>query len=168
MRDVITVCTYAGTFAVISLMIGGVAVREAPDSMFYIPSANGSNSSLVLNETARDSRRVQVAVVLTTLVGLIQVSLWKFHQTPCPEQLLWACLSWCFWQQNCIFSVFPCLCQLAFGLFRFGFVAIYLTEPLVRGFTTAASVHVCVSQLKYLLGVRTQRFSGALSVIYVS
>lgn len=73
-----------------------------------------------------------------------------------------------FWQQNCVFSVFPCLCQLAFGLLRFGFVAIYLTEPLVRGFTTAASVHVCVSQLKYLLGVRTRRFSGPLSVIYVS
>lgn len=68
-----------------------------------------------------------------------------------------------------VFSLsFSCLCQLAFGLLRFGFVAIYLTEPLVRGFTTAASVHVCVSQLKYLLGVRTRRFSGPLSVIYVS
>uniref|UniRef100_H3CHQ0 Solute carrier family 26 member 5 n=1 Tax=Tetraodon nigroviridis TaxID=99883 RepID=H3CHQ0_TETNG len=116
-----------GTFAVISLMIGGVAVREAPDSMFYVPSANGSNSSFILNETARDSKRVQVACALTTLEGLI---------------------------------------QLAFGFFRFGFVAIYLTEPLIRGFTTAASVHVCVSQLKYLLGVRTRRFSGPMSVIY--
>lgn len=58
--------------------------------------------------------------------------------------------------------------QLLLGLLRFGFVAIYLTEPLVRGFTTAAAVHVCVSQLKYLLGVRTTRFSGPLSAIYVS
>lgn len=64
-----------GTFAVISLMIGGVAVREAPDSMFYVPSANGSNSSFVLDEVKRDARRVQVAVALTTLVGIIQVSL---------------------------------------------------------------------------------------------
>lgn len=58
--------------------------------------------------------------------------------------------------------------QFVFGILRFGFVAIYLTEPLVRGFTTAAAVHVVVSQLKYLLGVKTQRFSGPLSVIYVS
>lgn len=58
--------------------------------------------------------------------------------------------------------------QFVFGLLRFGFVAIYLTEPLVRGFTTAASVHVVVSQLKYLLGVKTQRFSGPFSVIFVS
>ncbi|KAM7377888.1 hypothetical protein PAMA_013008 [Pampus argenteus] len=115
-----------GTFAVISLMIGGVVVREAPDSMFYMP-ANGSNMSAVLDVEARDARRVQVAVVLTTLVGIIQI---------------------------------------VFGLLRFGFVAIYLTEPLVRGFTTAAAVHVVVSQLKYLLGVKTQRFSGPLSAIY--
>ncbi|XP_029318140.1 prestin isoform X2 [Cottoperca gobio] len=116
-----------GTFAVISLMIGGVAVREAPDSMFYTMPANGSNLSAVLDVEARDARRVQVAVVLTTLVGIIQFVL---------------------------------------GLLRFGFVAIYLTEPLVRGFTTAAAVHVVVSQLKYLLGVKTQRFSGPLSAIY--
>ncbi|XP_042367606.1 prestin [Plectropomus leopardus] len=116
-----------GTFAVISLMIGGVAVREAPDSMFYVVPANGSNTSAVLDVEARDARRVQVAVVLTTLVGIIQI---------------------------------------VFGLLRFGFVAIYLTEPLVRGFTTAAAVHVVVSQLKYLLGVKTQRFSGPLSAIY--
>uniref|UniRef100_A0A8P4FWW3 Solute carrier family 26 member 5 n=1 Tax=Dicentrarchus labrax TaxID=13489 RepID=A0A8P4FWW3_DICLA len=116
-----------GTFAVISLMIGGVAVREAPDDMFYFLPANGSNASAVLDVAARDTRRVQVAVVLTTLVGIIQFVL---------------------------------------GLLRFGFVAIYLTEPLVRGFTTAAAVHVVVSQLKYLLGVKTPRFSGPLSAIY--
>lgn len=56
-------------------MIGGVAVREAPDSMFYVLPANGSNMSAVLDVEARDARRVQVAVVLTTLVGIIQVSL---------------------------------------------------------------------------------------------
>ncbi|KAI4900254.1 hypothetical protein NFI96_028682, partial [Prochilodus magdalenae] len=113
-----------GTFAVISLMIGGVAVREAPDSMFPL---NGTNVTGQVDIDARDARRVQVAVALTTLVGLIQLFL---------------------------------------GILRFGFVAIYLTEPLVRGFTTAAAVHVCVSQLKYLFGVKTKRFSGPLSVVH--
>jgi len=67
------VCS-AGTFAVVSLMIGAVVVREAPDAMFYVP-ANGTNASAVLDVEARDAKRVQVAVVLTTLVGIIQVSL---------------------------------------------------------------------------------------------
>uniref|UniRef100_A0A8C5LM75 Solute carrier family 26, member 5 n=1 Tax=Jaculus jaculus TaxID=51337 RepID=A0A8C5LM75_JACJA len=52
------------------------------------------------------------------------------------------------------------------GVCRFGFVAIYLTEPLVRGFTTAAAVHVFTSMLKYLFGVKTKRYSGIFSVVY--
>uniref|UniRef100_A0A674EPA4 Solute carrier family 26 member 5 n=1 Tax=Salmo trutta TaxID=8032 RepID=A0A674EPA4_SALTR len=117
-----------GTFAVISLMIGGVVVREAPDSMFTIQALNGTstNTTVFIDTEARDARRVHVAVVLTTLVGVI---------------------------------------QLVLGLLRFGFVAIYLTEPLVRGFTTAAAVHVFISQLKYLLGIQTPRFSGPLSAL---
>ncbi|XP_063304221.1 prestin [Pelobates fuscus] len=117
-----------GTFAVISLMIGGVAVRMAPDENFLITNTNSTNSTINQeNVDARDALRVQVAVAITLLCGLI---------------------------------------QLLLGILRFGFVSIYLTEPLVRGFTTAAAVHVFTSQLKYLLGVKTKRFSGPLSVMY--
>lgn len=56
-------------------MIGGVAVREAPDSMFQMMPGNESNiSTAIVDVVARDTKRVQVAVVLTTLVGIIQVS----------------------------------------------------------------------------------------------
>ncbi|XP_053320219.1 prestin isoform X2 [Spea bombifrons] len=117
-----------GTFAVISLMIGGVAVRIAPDERFQIGGMNSTNSTEELEKIyERDALRVQVAVAITLLTGLI---------------------------------------QLCLGILRFGFVAIYLTEPLVRGFTTAAAVHVFTSQLKYLLGIKTTRYSGPLSVIY--
>ncbi|XP_026532999.1 prestin [Notechis scutatus] len=111
-----------GTFAVISLMIGGVAVREAPDELFEVMGTNSTNGT-----DARDAMRVKVAVAVTLLSGII---------------------------------------QLCLGLLRFGFVAIYLTEPLVRGFTTAAAVHVFTSQMKYLLGINIKRFSGPLSVLY--
>ncbi|XP_070802801.1 prestin [Pituophis catenifer annectens] len=111
-----------GTFAVISLMIGGVAVREVPDELFEMADTNSTNGT-----DARDAMRVKVAVAVTLLSGII---------------------------------------QLCLGLLRFGFVAIYLTEPLVRGFTTAAAVHVFTSQLKYLLGINIKRFSGPLSVLY--
>uniref|UniRef100_A0A8D0CDA9 Solute carrier family 26 member 5 n=1 Tax=Salvator merianae TaxID=96440 RepID=A0A8D0CDA9_SALMN len=61
-----------GTFAVISLMIGGVAVREAPDEMFYITSINSTNSTNLDNIKARDDMRVTVAVAVTLLSGVIQ------------------------------------------------------------------------------------------------
>uniref|UniRef100_A0A8C4J5J3 Solute carrier family 26 member 5 n=1 Tax=Dromaius novaehollandiae TaxID=8790 RepID=A0A8C4J5J3_DRONO len=113
-----------GTFAVISMMVGGVAVRVVPDEMVSM-DYNSTNVTDML--ASRDAKRVQVAVTLALLSGII---------------------------------------QLCLGLLRFGFVAIYLTEPLVRGFTTAAAVHVFTSQLKYLLGVKTNRYSGPLSVVY--
>ncbi|XP_027495578.1 prestin isoform X1 [Corapipo altera] len=110
-----------GTFAVVSMMVGGVAVREVPDEMISLDY----NSTNVTD--ARDTKRVQVAVTVAFLSGII---------------------------------------QLCLGFLRFGFVAIYLTEPLVRGFTTAAAVHVFTSQLKYFLGIKTSRYSGPLSVVY--
>uniref|UniRef100_A0A8C4TRB8 SLC26A/SulP transporter domain-containing protein n=1 Tax=Erpetoichthys calabaricus TaxID=27687 RepID=A0A8C4TRB8_ERPCA len=58
------------------------------------------------------------------------------------------------------------LFQVCMGLARFGFVAIYLSDPVVRGFTTATAIHVMVSQLKYVFGVSPKRYSGPLSLLY--
>ncbi|NWH31526.1 S26A6 protein, partial [Chloropsis hardwickii] len=54
--------------------------------------------------------------------------------------------------------------QVALGLLQFGFVVTYLSDPLVRGYTTAASVHVLVSQLKNVFGVSQGEYSGPLSL----
>uniref|UniRef100_A0A3Q2D2D7 Solute carrier family 26 member 6, like 2 n=1 Tax=Cyprinodon variegatus TaxID=28743 RepID=A0A3Q2D2D7_CYPVA len=113
-----------GTFAVISIMVGSVTEKLAPDSSFYV---NGTNGTEGLDITARDSYRTQVACSLTVLAGIFQILL---------------------------------------GVVRFGFVVTYLSEPLVRGYTTASACHVCVSQLKYLFGVTPDRFTGPLSLIY--
>ncbi|XP_037367120.1 prestin isoform X2 [Talpa occidentalis] len=111
-----------GPFAVISLMIGAVAVRLVPDDIVIPGGVNTTNGT-----EARDALRVKVAMSVTLLSGIIQFCL---------------------------------------GVCRFGFVAIYLTEPLVRGFTTAAAVHVFTSMLRYLFGVKTKRYSGIFSVVY--
>ncbi|XP_053324863.1 solute carrier family 26 member 6-like [Spea bombifrons] len=58
------------------------------------------------------------------------------------------------------------LFQIVLGLVQFGFVVTYLSEPLIRGYTTAAAIHVTVSQLKSILGVSVMQRSNALSLIY--
>ncbi|XP_051805112.1 solute carrier family 26 member 6 [Acanthochromis polyacanthus] len=113
-----------GTFAVISIMIGSVTERLAPDSNFIV---NGTNGTETVNLDERDAYRVQIACSLTVLAGIFQILL---------------------------------------GVVRFGFVVTYLSEPLVRGYTTGSACHVCVSQLKYLFGVSPARFAGPLSLIY--
>uniref|UniRef100_A0A3B1JBR5 Solute carrier family 26 member 6 n=1 Tax=Astyanax mexicanus TaxID=7994 RepID=A0A3B1JBR5_ASTMX len=114
-----------GTYAVMSVMIGSVTERLAPDSDFTLWN-NISNSSEI-NFEARDIERVKIAAAVTFLSGIF---------------------------------------QLLLGLVQFGFVVTYLSEPLVRAYTTAAAIHVIVSQLKYSFGISATRFSGPLSLIY--
>uniref|UniRef100_A0A8C9TG45 Solute carrier family 26 member 6 n=1 Tax=Scleropages formosus TaxID=113540 RepID=A0A8C9TG45_SCLFO len=111
-----------GTYAVMSVMIGAVTERLAPDS----DCVNGTSWAAEANVSCVEAR-VKVAAAVTCLCGLF---------------------------------------QLALGLVRFGFVVTYLSEPLVRGYTTAAAINVIVSQLKYTFGIQPQRFSGPFSLIY--
>ncbi|XP_040904056.1 solute carrier family 26 member 6 [Toxotes jaculatrix] len=114
-----------GTYAVMSVMIGGVTDRLAPDSNFMIWD-NETNSSII-DTISRDAERVRVAAAVTFISGLFQILL---------------------------------------GLVQFGFVVTYLSEPLVRGYTTGAAIHVIVSQLKYTFGINPVRHNGPLSLIY--
>ncbi|MEQ2280889.1 hypothetical protein AMECASPLE_024828, partial [Ameca splendens] len=113
------------TYAVMSVMIGGVVDQLAPDSNFEIWN-NVTNSSII-DTVARDKERVQIAATVTFMSGLFQILL---------------------------------------GLIKFGFVVTYLSEPLVRGYTTGAAIHVIVSQLKYTFGINPKRYSGPVSLIY--
>uniref|UniRef100_A0A3B3TK04 Solute carrier family 26 member 3 n=1 Tax=Poecilia latipinna TaxID=48699 RepID=A0A3B3TK04_9TELE len=56
--------------------------------------------------------------------------------------------------------------QLAMGILQVGFVVMYLSDTLVSGFTTAAAIHILVSQLKFVLGLQVPGISGPLSLIY--
>jgi len=57
------------------------------------------------------------------------------------------------------------LMQLVMCCFRLGTLASLLSKPLVSAFTCAAAVHVLVSQIKDLLGIDVQRYSGAFKII---
>lgn len=56
--------------------------------------------------------------------------------------------------------------HIVMSLIRLGTLSALLSEPLVSGFTTAAAIHVLVSQLKDLLGVSIPRYKGAFKNIF--
>ena len=60
------------------------------------------------------------------------------------------------------------LFQFAMGLLRLGFVTIYLSDPLTRGLTTGAAIHVATSQIKHVFGIRVHGYQGPLKLVYVS
>ncbi|KAF4079713.1 hypothetical protein AMELA_G00181400 [Ameiurus melas] len=56
--------------------------------------------------------------------------------------------------------------QLGMGVLQVGFIVIYLSDTLVSGFTTAAAVHILVSQLKFVLGLVVPGKSGAFNIFF--
>ncbi|NXG74062.1 S26A3 protein, partial [Baryphthengus martii] len=55
--------------------------------------------------------------------------------------------------------------QLLLGIFQFGFIVIYLSQSLISGFTTAAAIHVLVSQLKFMLQLPVPGFNKPFGII---
>lgn len=47
--------------------------------------------------------------------------------------------------------------QLAFGVFKLGFLVNFLSKPVISGFTSAAALIIGLNQLKHLLGVNMHR-----------
>ncbi|XP_077201713.1 sulfate anion transporter 1 [Paroedura picta] len=50
--------------------------------------------------------------------------------------------------------------QVLMGLFHLGFVSVYLSEPVLDGFATGASVTILTAQAKYLIGIKIPRAQG--------
>lgn len=51
-------------------------------------------------------------------------------------------------------ALFVGILQFFLGLFKMGFLANFLSRPVVSGFTSAAAFVIAISQLKYLLGIQ--------------
>lgn len=137
-----------GTFAVVCLMVGHVVDREVEQSLSPTPTApaptnppldgsvnevlqnsiykHESNGSSSNEQDLLDEKKLEVAVALSMLVGLL---------------------------------------QLLMGLFKLGFVAVYLSDPIISGFTTGAAILVFTSQVKHILGLEVPRYSGAFAVV---
>ncbi|NWV28185.1 S26A2 protein, partial [Origma solitaria] len=57
------------------------------------------------------------------------------------------------------------LYQILLGVLQLGFVAVYLSEPLLGGFVTGSSLTILTSQMKYLLGLKIPRHEGVGSFL---
>ena len=58
------------------------------------------------------------------------------------------------------------LMQLAFGIFKLGFLVNFLLKPVISGFTSAAAIIIGLNQLKHIFGIEIPRSNQAHSLLY--
>lgn len=51
------------------------------------------------------------------------------------------------------------------GVFQVGFVSVYLSDSLLSGFATGASLTILTSQVKYILGLKVARPRGWFTLV---
>ncbi|KAL8599589.1 hypothetical protein ACOMHN_065198 [Nucella lapillus] len=125
-----------GTFAVVSLMVGSVVDKGVTASGIFFHS---------WNETVVD----ELSGNLTYQV--------KDNGAEVLEAKLGFAMAVTF-AVGCV--------QLLLGLLRLGFLTVYLSDPLISGFTTGAACHVFTSQIKHIFGVEIGRYYGPFKLIY--
>lgn len=58
------------------------------------------------------------------------------------------------------------LMMIAMGVFKLGFITFYLSDSFFAAFTSAAAVHIGVSQLPSMLGINIPRYAGIAKVVF--
>nr|XP_008109798.1 PREDICTED: chloride anion exchanger [Anolis carolinensis] len=64
-------------------------------------------------------------------------------------------------------TVLAGIIQLLLGVLRIGFIVMYLSQSLISGFTTAAAIHVVMSQLKFIFQLPVPGYNTPLGIIWV-
>jgi SulP family sulfate permease len=57
--------------------------------------------------------------------------------------------------------------QAAAGLFRIGFVANFFSHAVISGFTSAAAIVICLSQMKHFLGIQLPNENSAFRLFWI-
>ncbi|MCA8892190.1 MAG: sodium-independent anion transporter, partial [Hyphomonas sp.] len=140
-----------GTFANDMVAAVIVTVMLIPQSLAYamlagLPPQVGLYASilpLIVYAIFGTSRTMAVGPV-AILSLMTAVAAGKVAEQGTPEYLTAAI----------ILAIISGLILVVMGIFRLGFLANFLSHPVVSGFVTATGILIAVSQLKYLLGVQ--------------
>lgn len=137
-----------GTFAVVCLMVGHVVERETEHFAAVVPAAPTP----------------QTIIDKSSEAGLLRGAIYKEEANnsfPSQEDMLDEKKL----ELAIALSLLVGLFQFVMGLLKLGFVAVYLSDPIISGFTTGAAVLVFTSQIKHILGLNIPRYSGAFALV---
>ncbi|XP_045165867.2 solute carrier family 26 member 6-like [Mercenaria mercenaria] len=134
-----------GTFAVVSLMVGQVVNKgyQTHVGAKVLTSDNASVTTLLsTNTTLSPNPQVEPLVQTDGYANPIKLG----HALS-------------------VTFVVGCM-QLLMGVMRLGFMASFMSDPFISGFTTGAAIHVFSSQIKHVFGVHVNNHYGPFALVY--
>ena len=136
-----------GTFAVMSIVVNVPIMRLVSNPPPFVSEQSGpTNSSLSSNDS-------KPTVTSGGRVFVIDGVTWTEEEYRVAIATVLALLAGLF--------------QCAGGVLRLGFLTSYLSEPMVTGFNTGASIYVVVSQLSYVVGYKVPTQIGTFQLLKV-
>ncbi|NWU89533.1 S26A1 protein, partial [Upupa epops] len=131
-----------GIFSLISLMVGQVVDRELLLAGFDL---NDDAPSLLGNGSLHDNTSHSNTTTFNITIGGMNAECGK----DCYAIGIATALTF-------VAGVY----QVLMGIFRLGFVSMYLSESVLDGFATGASLTILTAQVKYLIGIKIPRSQG--------
>ena len=130
-----------------------VTIMLVPQSLAYallagLPAEVGLYASilpLVLYAIFGTSRTLSVGPV--AVISLMTAAAIQTLDLQSPEQ---------YRQAAVVLALLSGIILLLLGAFRFGFLANFLSHPVVAGFITASAILIALSQLKHILGIQAE------------
>ncbi|XP_078261855.1 sulfate transporter-like [Rhinoraja longicauda] len=140
-----------GIFSLICLLVGQVVDRELLLAGYEVDEDFKVLPSAMNNANNWTSSNVTTSMIMNiTLPGSLNIE----------------CDRKCYAVSVSAALTFMCgVYQLLMAIFHLGFVSKYLSEPLLDGFATGASITIVTMQVKYLIGVKLPRSHGPGSVV---
>ncbi|XP_075059994.1 sulfate anion transporter 1-like [Mixophyes fleayi] len=129
-----------GIFSLLSLMVGQVVDREVLLAGFDL-----DDDIIKGLKFANTSDFMNITTTVNISLGLVDIECGK----ECYAISIAAALTF-------IAGIY----QILMAIFRLGFLSIYLSEPMLDGFATGASLTILTAQVKYLLGIKIPRSPG--------
>uniref|UniRef100_A0A8C8RMI7 Sulfate transporter n=1 Tax=Pelusios castaneus TaxID=367368 RepID=A0A8C8RMI7_9SAUR len=129
-----------GIFSLLSLMVGQVVDRE----LLLAGFDPNDDAETISNSYEWNSNSSNVTAFNLTLGGL---------STECGKECYAIGVA-------TALTFLAGVYQVLMGVFRLGFVSMYLSESVLDGFATGASLTILTAQVKYLIGIKIPRSQG--------
>lgn len=145
-----------GVFSIVSLMLGAALDKFNAENTYVVPTTQPPVVvTSVPNGITVSPESVVASSVLPVLNNsTLESAIGELSQEEMRNQVV-----------ICSLSILIGINLLLLGIFRLGIIAMFLSEPVVSGFTTAAATYVVTAQMKYVTGIPLVGKTGVFGLI---